>query len=146
MKSTNASTVVLFLVHSKHLILISDNIKVSLSYVKTVAKTFKSQCSFDNYVQCHVLGFHKCHICNQEFDLKSTLYKHMKKHDRRYFTCTVSASCPHRTCSLAMHTEHIKFSHLTKKQFKCKYCGMYFQTPTERCSHHWKVHGHVDEL
>ena len=77
-------------------------------------KTFKFQCSFDNHIWCHVLGFPKCHICKQEFNLKSTLYNHMKKHDRRYFTCTVSASCPHRMCSLAMHTEHIKFGHLTK--------------------------------
>ena len=36
-------------------------------------KTLKSQCSFDNHVWCHVLGFPECHICNQKFKLRTTL-------------------------------------------------------------------------
>ena len=55
-------------------------------------KTLKSQHSFDNHVRCHVVG-PKCHIGKQKFELRGTLYNYMKKHDKRYFMCTVLATC-----------------------------------------------------
>ena len=70
----------------------------------------------------------------------------MKVHDKQYFTCTISATCPHKTSSWAMHTEHVKHGHSKKCQFKCDFCSMYFRTPTQAKSHQWKVHRCLDKM
>ena len=85
----------------------------------------------------------RCSICNQQFDLKSSLINHIQKHSEHKVHC---GTCGKRFQYRQNAVEHIKYAHRDSKTVPFPVCSKMFQTPTNMRSHCSQRHGLVEDI
>lgn len=80
----------------------------------------------------------QCKQCGVSFSLKTTLFHHLKTHNRsNSYTCGI---CTKKFLSVRTFTAHLKTHVETKNQFRCNSCNKIFNTADKAKRHYEEVH------